>query len=316
MRYVLCAALLWLGGGDERPPLQAIGEGGEMVFDHDTFADVGFEKAVRQALGQPQGVLAEEALVGLEQLEAGDYAIADLQGIERLRGLEELMLGDNQVTDLAPLEGLLRLQVLDLSNNQIVDLTPLANLLLLNSLNLDGNQVSDLSPLSRLTLLRLLNLDGNQVGDVSLLSRLRRLRSVELSGNPLDITQIVALRDLGDMALSAYLAEAYQLAGVDFREMRPRIDALKGHVVVLPNQAFDHVTQDLTVASPLRWVGTFSEERARPRGPKLRSTSAEGRSAGTAPTGEAPKSRALLFTLIALAVVVLLLAVALFGTAG
>ncbi|MEE3260107.1 MAG: hypothetical protein VX293_12950, partial [Candidatus Latescibacterota bacterium] len=68
MRYVLCAALLWLGCGDERPPLQAIGEGGEMVFDHDTFADAGFEKAVRQALGQPQGVLAEEALVGLEQL--------------------------------------------------------------------------------------------------------------------------------------------------------------------------------------------------------------------------------------------------------
>ncbi|MBR9837394.1 MAG: aspartate carbamoyltransferase catalytic subunit [Rhodobacteraceae bacterium] len=127
---------------------------------------------------------------------------------------------------------------------------------------------------------------------------------------------VVALRDLGDMALSAYLAEAYQVPSQELRDLRPQLDALHGHVVILPSQAFDHQSQELAVASPLRWVGTFSEERARPRGPKLRSTSAEGRSAGAAPTGEAPKSRALLLTLIALAVLVLLLAVALFGTAG
>ena len=101
---------------------------------------------------------------------------------------------------------------------------------------------------------------------------------------------VVAIRDLGDMSLSAYLAEAYQLAGADFREMRPRIDALKGHVVVLPNQAFDHVTQDLTVASPLRWVGTFREEAASGRGPTPRSKAAHSRPAGDT-ADKAPSDR-------------------------
>ena len=101
---------------------------------------------------------------------------------------------------------------------------------------------------------------------------------------------VVAIRDLGDMSLSAYLAEAYQLAGADFRDMRPRIDALQGHVVVLPSQAFDHVTQDLTVASPLRWVGTFREEAASGRGPTPRSKAAHSRPAGDT-ADKAPSDR-------------------------
>lgn len=101
---------------------------------------------------------------------------------------------------------------------------------------------------------------------------------------------VVAIRDLGDMSLSAYLAEAYQLSGGDFRAMRPRIDALRGHVVVLPSQAFAHVSQDLTVASPLRWIGSFEEEAARPRGLSPRSKSARSRPAGNG-AGPAPRDR-------------------------
>ena len=101
---------------------------------------------------------------------------------------------------------------------------------------------------------------------------------------------VVAIRDLGDMSLSAYLAEAYQLAGADFRDMRQRIDALQGHVVVLPSQAFDHVTQDLTVANPLRWVGTFREEAASGRGPTPRSKAAHSRPAGDT-ADKAPSDR-------------------------
>ena len=197
MRCVLWAALLWLGCSGERPPLQPPISDEEPIFDHSTFADARLERAVRQALRQPQGGLESEELSGLRTLDAGGYGIADVEGIERLRGLDTLMLGDNAVVDIGPLARLTQLQVLDLSNNQIADLAPLANLLLLKALNLDGNQVADLAPLARLTRLGLLNLDGNQVRDVSVLSRLQRLRSIELSGNPLDLDQVETLRGQG-----------------------------------------------------------------------------------------------------------------------
>ncbi|MGR3375742.1 aspartate carbamoyltransferase catalytic subunit [Salipiger abyssi] len=122
---------------------------------------------------------------------------------------------------------------------------------------------------------------------------------------------VVAIRNLGSMSLSAYLAEAYQLSGEDFRQMAPRIDALRGHVVILPSQAFDHVSQELSVASPLRWVASFTEETAKPRGPALRSKAATGTLTG-APAGGAPKLRRLLMlALIGLAVLVLLVLAAL-----
>ncbi|APZ52821.1 aspartate carbamoyltransferase catalytic subunit [Salipiger abyssi] len=121
---------------------------------------------------------------------------------------------------------------------------------------------------------------------------------------------VVAIRDLGSMSLSAYLAEAYQLSGEDFRQMAPRIDALRGHVVVLPSQAFDHVSQELSVASPLRWVASFHEETARPRGPALRSKSAAGTISG-APARATPRRRLLMLALIGLAVLVLLVLAAL-----
>ena len=197
MRYALCAALLWLGCSSERPPLQPPLSDEELVFDHSTFADAGLERAVRLALGQPQGGLDSEELSGLRTLDAGGYGITGIEGIERLSGLDTLMLGDNAVVNIGPLAGLTRLQVLDLSNNQIADLAPLSDLLLLEALNLDSNQVEDLAPLARLTQLGLLNLDGNRVRDVSVLAQLRRLRSVELSGNPLDLDQVEALSERG-----------------------------------------------------------------------------------------------------------------------
>ena len=231
MRFLLCVVLLWTGCGGERPPLRPVDAGEETNLAHDTFADAGLEHAVRRALAQPQGPLVDTALGGLLRLEAIDQAIADLRGIERLRGLETLMLGGNEVVDIEPLGSLLRLRVLDLSDNRLSDLSPLSGLLLLSALNLDGNRVSDLGPLRRLTLLRLLNLDGNQVRDIAVLGGLRRLQSVELSGNPLDVEQIVALREQG-------LEVTFYQPTITFRDAR-----LEGAVRVAVRKR----TEDLTV---------------------------------------------------------------------
>ncbi|WGW04811.1 aspartate carbamoyltransferase catalytic subunit [Tropicibacter oceani] len=87
---------------------------------------------------------------------------------------------------------------------------------------------------------------------------------------------VVSIRDLEDMPLSRYMAEAHNASGADFNAARPQIDALKGHVLILPSQAFDNTTQTLTVAAPLRWVGTFSELAPKARGARLRTDSAKG----------------------------------------
>jgi hypothetical protein len=90
---------------------------------------------------------------------------------------------------------------------------------------------------------------------------------------------VVDIRDLGDMSLSQYMAEAHGVSGDDFRVARPQIDALRGHALILPAQAFATVTQELTVSTPIRWVGTFSEARGKRPGPKLRSQGAAGQTA-------------------------------------
>ncbi|MCR8548702.1 aspartate carbamoyltransferase catalytic subunit [Salipiger sp. P9] len=128
---------------------------------------------------------------------------------------------------------------------------------------------------------------------------------------------VVAIRDLGEMSLSAYLAEAHQLHGAEFRQMKPRIDALKGHVVILPSQAFDHLSQELTIATPLRWVGSFAEAAARPRGPAPRSAAARGTPGGApAAQGHAGLRRILTLTLLGLGVLVLLVLASLFRVSG
>lgn len=92
--------------------------------------------------------------------------------------------------------------------------------------------------------------------------------------------EVVDIRDLGDMSLSEYLARAHDLGGVDFEAARLQLDALKGHVLVLPSQAFDQTEQDLVISAPLRWIATFNEPKATPRGAPIRTESARGVAGG------------------------------------
>ena len=118
---------------------------------------------------------------------------------------------------------------------------------------------------------------------------------------------VVDIRDLGDMPLSRYMAEAHGAAGEDFKASRPQIDALRGHVVILPSQAFDGTSQDLTIAAPLRWIGTFSEDKPKPRGARIKSDAAKGQ--GGAAPGEPPargNSALLKLILLGIGIVVLL----------
>lgn len=119
--------------------------------------------------------------------------------------------------------------------------------------------------------------------------------------------ETIRIADLGPMALSQYLSEAHDLPASALGADRARIDALTGHVVVLPPQAFEGRSQTLTPAVPLTHIGAYAMRGAAPRGPALRSASAEGTlSSGPAGAPGAGSSRLLKILLAALAAIILL----------
>lgn len=91
------------------------------------------------------------------------------------------------------------------------------------------------------------------------------------------LVDVVSIRDLSSMPFSTYLAEAHNVTGDDFADARPELDALRGHVVVVPSAAFDAYGQTLSVQSPLRWIGTFSEPDTTPKPAPVHPDSAKGR---------------------------------------
>lgn len=121
--------------------------------------------------------------------------------------------------------------------------------------------------------------------------------------------EVLDLRDLGEMSLSQYLMTAHDISGPDFQAMRTRLDALTGFVLVLPSQAFDQTEQDLTIGTPLRWIGTFNEPKAAMVGTPIRTASAKG-VVGTAHKGSGRRSNTGvwvvlgLFVLIPLAIII------------
>ncbi|KMK66597.1 hypothetical protein [Puniceibacterium sp. IMCC21224] len=88
--------------------------------------------------------------------------------------------------------------------------------------------------------------------------------------------EVVSIRDLEQMTLSTYLAEGYGLSGSCLESARQQLDGIKGHVLLLPASAFGNVAQTLTIASPLRWVATFSEKTRPASLNPLRSAGAKG----------------------------------------
>lgn len=118
---------------------------------------------------------------------------------------------------------------------------------------------------------------------------------------------VVEIRDLGTMTLSKYMEDAHNATGAEFHAAKDRIDALTGHVLVLPMQAFSGVSQVLAVSTPLRWIGAFAETKAKGVGPKLRSASAAGRTGSAhGAAGRGNSSTLLKIILVGIAVVALL----------
>lgn len=177
---------------------------GVILFNVPPFEDSNLERAVRQALGRPQGRLTPEALSSLTELNAQDGSIRSLKGVEYLTNLRELdLLWNDRIADVTPIANLTNLRNLNLGSNQIIDVTPIANLNNLESLWIWGNQIADVTPLANLTNLQYLHLQYNQIIDVTPLTNLTNLQWLTLDSNQIaDINSLVNLANLRGLGLS------------------------------------------------------------------------------------------------------------------
>ena len=119
---------------------------------------------------------------------------------------------------------------------------------------------------------------------------------------------VVTIKDLAPMSLSQYLKQAYDISSKTLEPDLARIDALAGHVVILPHQAFAAQNQILTIASPLRLIGSYGEARGTAPGAPITTPSAHQQTRDAAPAPRARGNSALL-TLIVAAVALILIAV-------
>lgn len=130
----------------------------------------------------------------------------------------------------------------------------------------------------------------------------------------LEHVELFPVSDLTGLGLAGYMVEGLGIAEADVAEDRARLEALKGHVLVLVSKAFGGVDQQITPRTPLKWIGTYVEERAPVQFRPLPDAAAEGEVAGPAkapPSNAAISGRvAMIALLVIFALVVLMIWVA------
>ena len=73
---------------------------------------------------------------------------------------------------------------------------------------------------------------------------------------------VFPVSDLDELGLSGYLEQGHGIAADELADMRGRLDALSGHVLIVTSRAFEGQAQELTPRAPLRLIGSFNEEAA------------------------------------------------------
>lgn len=170
------------------------------------FEDPGLEQAIRDTIGKEEGAIEPSDVELLQVLDATDYEIESLEGIEALENLRELNLEDNFVESVAPLGDSTKLEKLNLRNNEITSLEEIdfEDILFLNIRNLslrhnvkrdsegNGTRLSDISLLGQMTSLRKLELRDNHIEDLSPISNLRKLRELDIRENKFNTIEPLA----------------------------------------------------------------------------------------------------------------------------
>ncbi|GKX68173.1 leucine-rich repeat domain-containing protein [Inconstantimicrobium mannanitabidum] len=192
-----------------------------------TFKDAELERIIRNVIHKETGTLYKNDVVGITDLNAADWYVKDISGIENLTNIQKLNLQTTSVKDISPLKGLTKLKELNLSGVQVSDISPLKGLYNLQSVNLQSTNISDITTLKSLTNLQELSLGYNNLGNkLDLLSGLPKLKVLHLNNNQIkDITMLKNLVNLTYVDLSgnqisniSTLGNLTNLTGINFAD--------------------------------------------------------------------------------------------------
>ena len=112
--------------------------------------------------------------------------------------------------------------------------------------------------------------------------------------------------DLDDLGVAGYLTQGMGMDPGPVRADASRLDALRGHLLVLPSAAVRGKT--LNPRAPLRWIGTYSEAFEPAPMERLQSDAAEGTLSGPpGPSQGAVLGRVATVALLVLAALVILM---------
>lgn len=137
------------------------------IFNSVALLDIEFIKVLQEKLNSEYIYI--ENLNNIEELEANNRNITNIEGIQFLPNLKKLKLRNNNIEDIERLKLLHKLEVLDLTNNNIFDISPLETLTNLKKLGLKNNNISDIKPISGIKNLELLYLSQNKIENLELL---------------------------------------------------------------------------------------------------------------------------------------------------
>ncbi|SHI95257.1 hypothetical protein SAMN05444000_10431 [Shimia gijangensis] len=127
-----------------------------------------------------------------------------------------------------------------------------------------------------------------------------------------DFIEFCDIASLEDLGLTGYMTEGLGVSEVDVAQDAARLSAITGHVLIVFSSAFDGIAQTLTPRAPLRWIGTYREDKAPVVFAPLPSEAAKGILAPAAPAHPSPHLT-LIWALLALPIVALFLAAVIYG---
>lgn len=122
--------------------------------------------------------------------------------------------------------------------------------------------------------------------------------------------EVFPVSDLEGVGLAGYLSEGMGVPEDQLADMRARLDAQKGWVMVLGSRAFGGTAQTLTPKAPLRLLASFSEEHEPVSFAPLPSEAAAGTVAGGPPSAPPEKRRGWTGPLLLFAVVLIIVVLA------
>lgn len=189
--------------------------------------DPGLEEALRQELRIFDLPLTRDDLRSLQSLDAQDFDIRSLEGLQFATNLTGLYASENPIADLSPLAGLTRLtymtlhdphslntpvsdrieldlrplaamtgmKLLYVTGYSIPSIEPLSGMKLMNNLSVGATPgVRSLEPLSGMSLLERLSIEQSAIDDLTPIDRLTGLESLYLNGG--NIKDVAPLRNL------------------------------------------------------------------------------------------------------------------------